>query len=703
MSQIVSLSVQGDIAVLTVDRPPVNAINAEVRAGILEGLKAAEADPAVKAVILACAGRTFLSGADLAELRSEVPEPAYHLVLKALDGASKPVVAALFGFVQGGGLELSMACHYRVAASAARIGMPEINLGILPGAGGTQLLPRLVGAAPALTLMVEGRPIDAARAKELGLIDAVAEDVAEGALALARALIEKGEGPRRTSVRKPDTAGFDEAAIQQLLEKNARALKGRTTQHELVRAVQAAVDTSFDEGLLFEKQISDASLKSAEGQALIHMFFAEREAGRIPGLAPEVKALPIRKAAVIGAGTMGGGIAMSLVDAGIPVTLIEAKQENLDRGLGVIRSNYEATVKRGRLTPEALEQRMGLITGALDMSAASDVDVVIEAVFEDMALKKSVLSQLDKVLPAHAILASNTSSLSLNELASATSRPDKVVGLHFFSPANVMRLLEIVRGDKTSSETLVTALDLAKTLRKIGVVVGDGFGFVGNRMMLDGEFREAELMLMEGIEPQRIDAVAEEFGFAMGPNRVNDMAGVDIGTKVRLELAKQEPREAPYHVVSDALTGLGRLGQKTGAGVYRYVPGDRNPHPDPEVDALVRKLAAQYSVGPRQNTDQEIEERLVLSLINVGAQILEEGIAYRASDIDVIWTSGYGFPRRRGGPMHYADRLGLPHVLERIRHYHDLLGDYWRPAPILERLVKEGRTFAAWDAERSQG
>lgn len=700
MGEVVNYQVRDGVAVLTIDRPPVNAVNVDVRRGVIEGVAKAGADSSVQAIALTCAGRTFLSGADLTELESGViEEPNWFKMLDALEGSDKPVVAALFGTALGGGFETAMACHYRIIAASGRVGMPEISLGILPGAQGTQRLPRLIGAKPALALMMKGAPVGAQEAKDLGLVDEIAEgDLTEAAVAAAKKLA--GQPLRRTSELSVDTTGFDDAGIDEILKANARALKNRTTQHELIKLVQTAANTSFAEGAPIEREASNASLTSAEGKALIHVFFAETRAARIPGVAPGSKGKPISKAAVVGAGTMGGGIAMALADNGVPVTLIEAKQENLDRGLGVMRGNYEATVKRGRLTPEALEQRMGLITGALDMSAAADADVVIEAVFEDMDLKKSILKQLDAVTRPDCILASNTSSLSINELASVTGRPDKVVGLHFFSPANVMRLLEIVRGDQTSSETLVTALEIAKKLRKVGVVAGDGFGFIGNRMMLDGEFREAELMLLQGVAPERIDKVAEDFGFAMGPNRVNDMAGVDVGTKVRIELFKREKRAAPYHVVSDALTPMGRLGQKTGKGVYKYEPGDRNAHHDDEVDVLIAQLAAQYGIEKREVSDKEIEERLVLSLINVGADILDEGLAYRASDIDVVWTSGYGFPRYRGGPMHYADSLGLKAVLERIEHYQQELGDYWKPARLLKDLAEKGASFAAWDAER---
>ena len=597
----------------------------------------------------------------------------------------------------GGGLECAMASHYRVAEKGARMGLPEITLGITPGAGGTQRAPRLIGALKTLEIMIAGAPLSADDAKAMGLIDEVVDGSArDGGLAFAKALIAEGKGPRPTRDLPVDTTGYNAEAIAGVLKANARGLKGRTTQHDVIKTVQAAVDLPFDEGLKAEDEIGKKTLKDRESEALRHVFFAERECGRIPGLTG-VNPAPIKKAAVVGAGTMGGGIAMAFANAGIPVTLIEVKQEALDRGLGVIRSNYDVTVKRGRMTPDEVDQRMSLITGALDASAASDADVAVEAVFENMELKKSILANLDKHLPKHAIIGSNTSTLSVTELASATNRPEQVVGLHFFSPAHVMRLLEIVRGDKSSNQTLVTALELGRKIKKVGVVAGDAFGFIGNKMMQDGYFREAEQLLLEGASAEQIDRVMEAWGMAMGPNKVNDMAGVDVGTLVRQELAKREERPKPYFEVSDAITPLGRLGQKTGKGIYRYEPGDRTAYADPEVEAIILKLAADFGIERREISDSEVEERCILPLVNEGAKLLEKGIAYRASDIDVVWTSGYGFPRHLGGPMFYGDTLGLKHVLERIEYYHGKLGHYWEPSKLLRQLADSGRTFTDWD------
>jgi 3-hydroxyacyl-CoA dehydrogenase len=697
VTEAVHYEVVDAVAVLTVDRPPVNAIDVSIRRGLIAGVERAEADAAVKAILIVAAGRTFMSGADLSELGGTIQAPGYYEALGRIEASSKPVVASLHGMALGGGLETALASHYRVAEKGAKMGLPEITLGITPGAGGTQRMPRVVGALKTLELMIQGAPIGAEDARAIGLIDDVVEGSArDGGLAFAKRLIAEGKGPRPTRDMPVRTEGYNTDAVAAVLKANARSLKGRTTQHDVVKTVQAAVDLPFDEGIKAEDEIGKKTLKARESEALRHVFFAERECGRIPGL-KGVEPAAIKKAAVVGAGTMGGGIAMAFANSGIPVVLIEVKQEALDRGLGVIRGNYDVTVKRGRMTLAEVDQRMGLITGALDASAASEADVAVEAVFENMELKKSILANLDKHLPKHAIIGSNTSTLSVTELATATNRPEQVVGLHFFSPAHVMRLLEIVRGGKTTNQTLVTALELARKIKKIGVVSGDAFGFIGNKMMQDGYFREAEQLLLEGASAEQIDRVMEAWGMAMGPNKVNDMAGVDVGTLVRHELAKREDRPKPYFEVSDAITPLGRLGQKTGKGIYRYEPGDRTAHNDPEVEALILKLSADFGIERREISDAEVEERCILPLVNEGAKLLETSVAYRASDIDVVWTSGYGFPRHLGGPMFYGDTLGLKHVLARIEHYHAKLGHYWQPSNLLRLLADSGRTFTDWD------
>jgi len=691
----------GGIALALVDRPPVNAIDVSVRAGILDAVKRATGEREIQALVVACRGRTFLSGADLTELGGTIAAPGYADTLAALEDCPKPVIASLHGTALGGGLELAMACHYRCATPAARMGMPEITLGILPGAGGTQRLPRLVGTRHAFDLLLSGTPIDATRARHLGLIDELTgDDPVVGGLEYARRLVAAGAAPRPTRADDTRLEALDDAGIAEVLERHARSLKGRSTQQFVLRALRAAKSGEFAAGLSLEADLSAESLRTAESRALRHVFFAERECSRVPGITP-AKSREVRKTTVVGAGTMGSGIAMALADAGIAVSLVEQDAAALERGLSAIRSNYDAAVRRGRIDAATADARRNLIQGTLQPEAARDSDLLIEAVFEDLDLKRRVLAQFDALLPAGATLATNTSSLSLRALAEATQHPQRVIGLHFFSPANVMRLLEIVRGSLTSSETVAAALALAKTLRKVGVVVGDGFGFVGNRMMLDGYFREAELMLLQGISPARIDAVMERFGFAMGPNKVNDMAGVDVGTRVRTELLRREERQAPYHVVSDAMTAAGRLGQKTGAGIYRYEKDDRTPREDPAFAPLVAQLAQQQGVKARDASDAEIERSCVLSLVNVGAAILGEGLASRASDIDVVWTAGYGFPRWRGGPMWYADSLGLRSVVDEIRELSTSGGGaYWTVAPLLAELAHAGRTFADWDRER---
>lgn len=697
-SAVVTLDArEGGVAVILVDRPPVNAINVQVRAEIIAAVERAEQNPDIAAIVLACAGRTFLSGADLGEFDSGIAEPGYTRLAAVLEDCSKPVVAAMHGSVLGGGLETALACHYRVAQPSTRLGLPEITLGVLPGAGGTQRLPRLVGAKAALEMMISGAPLAAPAALALGLLDQVVEgDPVAAGVAFASALLAKDAGPRSTGARTVNVDGFDDAAIAEVLKANAKALKGRTTQTAVVAAIKASANLPLAEGLAVEAKLANEALATPESRALRHVFFAERAVSKIPGLSGDVRPLPLKSVAVVGAGTMGSGIAMAFGDAGFEVTLIDAKLEGLERGASLIRATYEGAAKRGRMSPEGAEQAIGRISTTLDLAAVADVDLVVEAVFENLPLKQQVLAEIDRLAAPRTIIASNTSSLSVSELASATGRPDKVIGLHFFSPAHVMRLLEIVRGDQTSAETLVTGVEVARLIRKIGVISGDGFGFIGNRMMLDGYFREAEQLLLEGAGVEQIDAVMEKFGFAMGPSRVNDMGGVDIGTQVREQLFLRESRPDPYCVVSDTLTPLGRLGQKTGKGFYSYADDPRVGRLDPEVTEIIARLAADRGITQRAITDAEIEERCVLQLVNVGADILSDGVAYRPGDIDIVWLFGYGFPRPLGGPMAYADELGLAHVLERIRHYDAAVGHYWTPSPLLVDLAGRGSSFAEY-------
>ncbi len=613
-----------------------------------------------------------------------------------------PVVAAINGLALGGGLELAMACHYRIAHKSAKLGLPEITLGIIPGAGATQRLPRLIGARAALEMILSGTPISADEARSKGLVDEVAEgDLRVAALNLCERLVQNGLGPRPTRDLSV-AAGLSESDIAEALRTHARTLKGRTTQTFVIDAIKASA-LPFAEGIAVEAELARKSLASRESHALLHIFFAERESGKVAGLPARGEEPEIKRVAIIGAGTMGSAIAIAFADAGRKVTLIDNTEAALERSRGIIASTYASNVKRGRIVQEIAGERIARITAGTELAAAADADIVIEAVFEDMDLKKEVLSTLDSILPSALpsarLIASNTSTLSVTELGRATAHPSRVVGLHFFAPANVTRLLEIVRGNDTAGATLATALHVAKLLKKVPVVSGDAFGFIGNRMMLDGYFREAEQLLLEGASPMQVDTALEQFGFAMGPQRVSDLGGNDVGTKARIQLYKRESRPDPYFVIADRLTELGRLGQKTGRGFYRYESGSRDAMPDPEVTALIETLASQRGRGivRRQIGDDEIVERCLLALINVGAMVLEAGIASRASDIDVVWTSGYGFPRHLGGPMFYADTLGLSQVVKRIRYYHESLGHYWRPAGLLERLAASNSTFKQWD------
>jgi 3-hydroxyacyl-CoA dehydrogenase len=692
-----------NVGLLLIDYPPVNVLGATVRSGLALALEAALADEAVQVIVIACTGRTFSAGADISEFNAPMREPTLQSVFTAIEAATKPVVVAMHGTALGGGLELALAGHYRVAVAAAKLGLPEITLGVIPGAGGTQRLPRVIGAIAALDMIISGAPVGATAAHRLGLIDAVLDgDLLEGAQRYAELLIQQGAGPRPTRERPVNVAGFDTAGIAALLGKYSRALRGRTTQHLVVEAVVAAAHWDFAASIEIERQIADRSLATTESKALRHLFFAERQVGRVPGVPANASKDAISRVAIIGAGTMGSGIATACADAGVEVTLIDSSAAGLERGLALIASNYESSVARGRLTAEQASQRRGLITDSLDLNAVANADVVIEAVFEDLALKQRVLAQVAALTPASTLLASNTSTLSIAELARPCRDPQRVVGLHFFSPAHIMRLLEIVRTPTTDPVALSKALAVAKLLRKVGVVAGDAFGFIGNKMMLDGYWREAELLMLEGASPEQVDSAVESFGFAMGPARVNDLGGTDVGTKTRIELFKRESRADPYFVIADALTARNRLGQKTNAGFYRYEAGERKALPDEAVTALIERLAADRGIQRRRIEASEIVERCILQLINVGARVLEAGVAVRAADIDVVWVHGYGFPRHVGGPMFYADTLGLGHVLDRIQHYRSQLGnDYWQPAALLEQLARQGRSFAQWDSERA--
>jgi 3-hydroxyacyl-CoA dehydrogenase len=690
------------VGLIRFDNPPVNAINHAVRAGLAETITGAANNPYTRTLLILSSGDLFSAGADVNEFDDPVKEPSQQAVQAMIEAVRIPVVAAIHGLALGGGLELAMACHYRVAHTDAKLGLPEITLGIIPGAGGTQRLPRLIGARAALDMMLSGTSISSADAKAKGLVDEVVTgDLREAALAFCRRLIHSGARPRPTCNRAVPSDGFDENSIAEVLRAHSRTLKGRTTQNLVIEALKAA-RLPFSQGLVIQSELARRSLRTRESQALRHLFFAERNCGKVKGI-PAAAPLPpeIKRIAVIGAGTMGSGIAMALANAGREVTLIDNDESALARGQETIRSTYVSSVNRSRMDQQTAEERMGRITSSMATADAGSTDLVIEAVFEDMDLKKKVLSRLDSLLPPPRLIATNTSTLSITQLGRATAHPSRVLGLHFFAPAHVTRLLEIVRGSDTSPEILGTALQIAKLLRKVPVVSGDAFGFIGNRMMLDGYFREAEQLLLEGASPMQVDTALENFGFAMGPQRVSDLGGNDVGAKARIELRKQESRPDPYFVIADRLTQLRRLGQKTGRGFYCYEPGSRDALSDPEVSNIIEELASDRKLKRRQISDEEIVERCVLALINVGAIVLDEGIAARAADIDVVWTSGCGFPRHLGGPMFYADTLGLGHIAPRLRHYSMKLGQYWRPAALIERLARDNSSFAQWDRDHS--
>lgn len=700
MNQVVSVERRGRVAVVTVDNPPVNAMSAAMRQGLLDAFTQLKGDSSVGAVVLAASGRTFVAGADLKEFDTGVESPAYYDVFALIENLAAPVVVALHGTALGAGVEVALACHYRCASRDAKLGLPELTLGIIPGAGGTQRLPRLIGAKAAAEFILGAAPVGAEQAQKLGLIDRVIDgDLLGGAVKYADELIAANAPTRPTAARKVDTAGFDDVFISSALAGAAKRMRGQRAPEVAIEAIRTATETSLANGLKREKALGDAALASTESKALRHLFFAEREVARIPGLPESVKPRNIERVGIIGAGTMGRGIAIACADAGLSVVLLDTASEALQRGLDAIRVNYEGSVQKGRITGEQMSARLKAIDGQTQMEKLADVDLVIEAVFENMDLKKQIFGRLGKICRPNAILATNTSTLDVNTIAEFSGRPAEVVGLHFFSPANIMRLLEIVRGAKTSQEVLATAIALAKRLRKVGVVVGVCYGFVGNRMMLEGYFREADQLLLEGATVEQIDRVIENFGFAMGPWKVNDMAGNDVSTKSREAPGVRDGKPLPYHSVVDALVQAGRLGQKAGKGFYRYEDGRTALH-DSETNAIVERVAKSLSIARRKIEDHEVETRCIYPLINEAAKILEDGIAYRASDIDVIWTTGYGFPRFRGGPLFYADTIGVKKVYEEVVRLYKLHGHYWKPAALLEQLAKSDGTFSGWAAKQ---
>ena len=697
MSDLVRFSKDGDVAVITIDNPPVNAIGAGVPEGIAAAIDAVEKDPTVKSAILIGAGKTFIAGADINMFVQMTSGKGGRInllpLLLQIENCSKPVVVALHGNALGGGLEVAQACHYRVAAPDTRVGQPEVNLGIIPGAGGTQRLPRLAGVAKAIEMCTAGKPIKASEARELGILDElIGGDLLAGAKSFARSVVGKPSPKTRERDEKlgtPDENAPIFAAAREVVRRKQRGLPAPLAA---IDAIEAATTMPFEKGCEEEARLFDKCLFSDESKALIHVFFAEREVSKIPDVPKDTPVIPVNSVAIVGAGTMGGGIAMVCANAGIPVIVKDTDQSALDRALATIQKNYATSVKRGRFTQDYVDERMKLIKTTLNYDDFATADMVIEAVFESIALKKEVFAELDRVCKPGAILSSNTSTLNIDEIASTTSRPESVLGMHFFSPANVMRLLEIVRGKKSAKGVIATSLQLSKKFGKVGVLVGNCRGFVGNRMFLP-YIREAQFLVEEGAAPEAVDKALVDWGMAMGPLAVGDLGGLDVAYRIRKEFRHLEKPGARQPLLEDRLVEMGRLGQKSGSGWYKY-DAERRATSDPEIAALVEKWTAEANIPQRKIPAEEIIEREIYSLVNEGARILEEGYALRSGDIDTIYVNGYGFPAFRGGPMWYADTVGLKKVYERVRDFHRQHGMLWEPAPLLKELAESGKKFA---------
>jgi 3-hydroxyacyl-CoA dehydrogenase len=690
-------AVHGDVAVCFLDNPPVNGMGHAVRQELAANLERAAADPQVRAVVVAGAGRMFCGGADIKAFNTPASraEPSSRTIVRSIEASAKPVVAAIHGNALGLGLEFAMGCHYRIAQRGAKLGLPEIKLGLLPGGGGTQRLPRLVGVEAAARMILSGAPVGAEEALAMGLVDEATEgELLPAAIDFARRMAARSEHPvvsKRAATPPKDPGWFDEqrAAVR-------KSHRGQPAPLECLACIETAVTRPFDEGMAFERERFDVLVNGTESKALRHLFLAERAAAKIADVPADTPLKPVQRVAVIGAGTMGGGIAMSFASAGIAVTLVETKQEALDRGLANIRRNYAGTVAKGKLAQAEADARVARIEPTLELECTAEADLVIEAVFEDMEVKKSLFARLDALGKPEAILATNTSRLDVDEIARSTSRPASVIGLHFFSPANVMRLVEVVRGAETARDVIATCMDLARRIGKLPVLVGVCDGFVGNRMVAQYA-REAEFLLEEGATPQQVDGALQKFGLAMGRFAMSDLAGLDISWSSRKRAAATRSAHLRYSKVADRLCEAGRFGQKTGAGFYRYEAGSRTPLPDPAVQQVIEDCAREAGIARRAISDEEIVERTIYALVNEGAKVLEDGIAQRASDIDLIYVNGYGFPAWRGGPMFYADTVGLAKVYERVAEFHRQHGDFWKPAPLLARLAAAGKTFAKPD------
>jgi len=686
INAVTDLSRDGDIAVITLNSPPVNALGAAVRDGLAEGFKQAIADPAAKAIVLICEGKTFIAGADISEFGKPPKGASLFEVQNVMEGSPKPVVAAIHGTALGGGLEVALCAHYRVAVPSARCGLPEANIGLLPGAGGTQRLPRIAGVEKALEMVTSGQHVPAKQCLEMGLVDEIVPEgqLKAGAIAFAKKVAAEHRPLKkvRENNAKVEAARGKPEIFDKFRKENARKFRGFLAPEYNIRCIEAAVNQSFEDGLKTERKLFMELMTGNQSAAQRYVFFAERQAWKIPDVPDDTTTIPVKSVGVIGAGTMGGGIAMNFLNAGIAVNIVETKQEALDRGLGVIRKNYENTAKRGRLTMDDVEKRMALLKGSLSLDDLKDSDLVIEAVFERMDIKKDVFTKLDAIVKPGAILATNTSALNIDEIASVTKRPEAVIGLHFFSPANVMRLLEVVRADKTSKPVIATSMQIAKKIGKVAALVGVCPGFVGNRILFQRQ-REAQKLVMEGAMPWDVDRALYDFGFPMGPFQMSDLAGLDIGWVK--EKSKGE-------TIRDRLCELDRRGQKTSAGYYDY-DESRSPKPSPVTEQIIEDFRKKSGVNSRKITDEEIVERCIYPMINEGAKILEEGKAIRASDIDIVWINGYGWPVYRGGPMFYGDTIGLDKVLAKMKEWQSQMGDAFKPSALLEKMVTEGKRF----------
>ncbi|MBU6268431.1 MAG: enoyl-CoA hydratase/isomerase family protein [Sphingomonadales bacterium] len=687
INAVTTYAVEGRVAVITTNNPPVSALSQAVREGLIAGMKQALADPAADAVVIACEGRTFYAGADISEIGKGLLLPTLPETQAVIEASGKPVIAALHGTTLGGGLETALVAHYRIAVPSTKLGLPEVNLGLLPGAGGTQRLPRIVGIAKALDMITGGAPIGAKEALAIGLVDELAGEATLRADAIALANRVLAEGRPLVKVRdktdKLDEARANPGIFDEYRKANAKKFRGFHAPAAIIRCIEATLSNrSFDEALTYEREEFLKLKDDSQSAALRHLFFAERAAAKVDGLPADTPILPVNKAGVIGAGTMGGGIAMNFANAGIPVTVVEMTQAALDRGLGIIRKNYEATAAKGKLTAEGVEKAMGLITGALDMAALADADLIIEAVFEQLDIKQDVFRKLDAVAKPGAILATNTSYLDIDEIAKVTSRPEAVLGLHFFSPANVMKLLEVVRARATGPAQIATAMKLAKTIGKIGVLAGNGPGFIGNRILF-ARNTQADALILDGATPQQVDRVIVDFGFAMGHFQMRDLVGLDVGWNKATSASGS---------VRDILNEMGHHGQKTGHGYYDY-DEKRNATPSPVAAQVIASFAAKQGVAQRAVSDEEISDRILYAMVNEGARILDAGIASRASDIDIVWITGYGWPKYRGGPMFWADLQGQPNVLAKLKALEAAHGEAFTPSPLIERLVAEGKSF----------